>query len=258
MNKDFLAAGQLEQDISFVRFKEGNKVEAEINFGCSILIYGSDKDDDMDEVDHQLDQLFDLINSFVDNEDNNKEWRPFRKLFMSTGFEIEFDFSNDDQEMKMPFQDNIEGIAKMFGVEREIGKLKFPKFSEILPFHFAKVKTFEPVNKEVRIFDSDSESGSFNDMPNEAQNLDEVIKTMRSHEFWENPIIKPIAEYLFGYMIPVAPFPQVESCLGFKPKTSHMSINEGYSVMSIDYDIQKSHKDCFFRMQEWKKEMKAQ
>lgn len=45
MNKDFMAAGNLEQDISFVRFRDGNKVEAEINFGCSIMIYGSDKDD---------------------------------------------------------------------------------------------------------------------------------------------------------------------------------------------------------------------
>jgi len=85
---------------------------------------------------------------------------------MSTGFEIEFDFSNDDQEMKIPFQDNIEGVAKMFGLEREIGKLKLPKFSEILPFHFAKVKTFEPVNKEIRIFDVDEEN--FDEVPNEA------------------------------------------------------------------------------------------
>lgn len=52
MNKDFLKTGKLDSDISFVRFKEGNKVEAEINFGCSLLIYGSSKDDEMDEVDH--------------------------------------------------------------------------------------------------------------------------------------------------------------------------------------------------------------
>jgi len=52
MNKDFLKAGKLGSDISYVRFKEGNKVEAEINFGCSLLIYGSDKDNEMDEVDH--------------------------------------------------------------------------------------------------------------------------------------------------------------------------------------------------------------
>lgn len=109
----------------------------------------------------------------MDNEDN-KEWRPFRKFFMSTGFEIEFDFSEDDQEMKMPFQDNIEGIAKMIGLDKELGKLKFPKFSEILPFHFAKVKTFEPVNKEIRIFETDSES--FDEAPNEAAALDDVIK----------------------------------------------------------------------------------
>lgn len=158
----------------------------------------------MDEVDHQLDQLFDLVNSFVNVEDN-KEWRPFRKLFMSTGFEIEYDFSGDDQEMKIPFQDNIEGFAKMMGLEREINKLKLPKFSEILPFHFAKVKSFEPVNKEVKIFQSDSDN--YDDLPNEAKVLDDAIKNMRNHEFWENPLIQPVAEYLFGYAIPVAPYP---------------------------------------------------
>ena len=44
--------------------------------------------------------------------------------------------------------------------------MKLPKFSEILPFHFAKVKTFEPVNKEIRIFDVDEEN--FDEVPNEA------------------------------------------------------------------------------------------
>lgn len=81
---------------------------------------------------------------------------------------------------------------------------------------------------------------------------------MRDHEFWENPIIQPIAELLFANSIPVMPYPTVESCLGFKPETSHMSIEEGYIVMSIDYAVKPSHKDCFFRMQEWKKELKQQ
>lgn len=155
---------------------------------------------------------------------------------MSTGFEIEFDFSNDDKEMKIPFQENIEGVAKMLGLEKELGKLKIPKFSDIMPFHFAKVKKFEPVTKELRVF-----SENFDDMPNEAETLDDVIKQMRDNEFWENPIIKPIGENLFGWMIPVTPYPTVENCLGFKPKTSHMTISEGYSVMSIDYDVAKSH-----------------
>lgn len=77
---------------------------------------------------------------------------------------------------------------------------------------------------------------------------------MRNHEFWENPIIKPIAEFLFGWKIPVVPYPTTEACLGLKPKNSHMSIHEGYMVMSIDYSIQKSHSECFFRLKEWKQE----
>lgn len=134
--------------------------------------------------------------------------------------------------------------------------MKMPKFSDILPMHFAKVKYFNPINKEVKVFQQDAQF--MDDMPNEAAILDEKIKEMRSHEFWENPIIKPIAEYLFGWAIPVAPYPQVESCLGFKPSTSHMTIEEGYMILSIDYNIKSSHADCFFRMKEWKKERKEQ
>ena len=57
MNKESLAKGNLniQDDISFVRFKSGNRVEAEFNFGCAVMIYGSDKDEQMDQVDHQID-----------------------------------------------------------------------------------------------------------------------------------------------------------------------------------------------------------
>jgi len=111
-----------------VKFKEGNKMEVEINIGCSMLIKQDDKDD-------QVDQIFDLLNQIVDNEDN-QNWKPFKKVFMTTLFEIKYDFSHDDQETKLPFEDAIEGMAKMIGFDRNITKLNIPTFSELLPYHF--------------------------------------------------------------------------------------------------------------------------
>lgn len=52
--------------------------------------------------------------------------------------------------------------------------MKIPKFTDILPFHFAKVTTFNPINREVKIFNSDS--ADFDDMPNEAKAFDEKIQ----------------------------------------------------------------------------------
>lgn len=37
-----------------------------------------------------------------------------------------------------------------------------------------------------------------------------------------------------------------------------MSIHEGYATLSFDYASKASHKDCLFRMNEWKSELRAQ
>lgn len=71
---------------------------------------------------------------------------------------------------------------------------------------------------------------------------------MKYGDFWDNPILQPIVELIFGNSIPVAPYPTVEGCLGLKPKNSQMSIHEGYAVMSFDYNTAKSTKDCLFNM----------
>ena len=58
----------------------------------------------------------------MDNKDNSN-WQPFKKVFMSTVLEIKYDFSHDDQETKLPFEDALDSMAKMAGFERNIGKL---------------------------------------------------------------------------------------------------------------------------------------
>lgn len=96
----------------------------------------------MDEVDHQIDQLFDLFNQFVAVEDSNKKWRTFRKVFMSLGVKIQFDFSEDAKDFNIPFKDGINEWAKRFGLGEDV--LKIPKLNEVLPMVFARVLEFDP------------------------------------------------------------------------------------------------------------------
>jgi hypothetical protein len=73
-----------------------------------------------------------------------------------------------------------------------------------------------------------------------------------NHEFWTNPMLKPIIEIFYGHSFPFAPFPQVERCLGLAPKDSQMSIKEGMAIMSFDYNVKSSNKRCLFSMKEGK------
>ena len=77
---------------------------------------------------------------------------------------------------------------------------------------------------------------------------------MRNAEFWDNALIAPIVNLVFGHTIPVAPFPSVESCLALKPNNSQMAMHEGYVVMSFDYKPKPSTPDCLFNLEEYKKE----
>ena len=127
----------------------------------------------------------------------------------------------------MGFEDNI---------------LKQYKLSKILPFIFGKVAEFEPKVNELKVFQEDHE------LFDEADHLNQAINQMRSNEFWENPTIKPIIEFLFANTVPVAPYPDVDSCLGLKHKDSFMSINDGHAVMSLNYDVDTADKECLFNM----------
>ena len=48
--------------------------------------------------------------------------------------------------------------------------------------------------------------------------------------------------------IPLAPFPNVEACLGLTAKDSSMEIKDGYAVMAFDYHVDGADNDCIFDM----------
>jgi len=47
-SKDFLKQGNLEQTVSQVWFKEGNLVEMDLHFGCSIFVFNDNGANQMD------------------------------------------------------------------------------------------------------------------------------------------------------------------------------------------------------------------
>jgi hypothetical protein len=55
---------------------------------------------------------------------------------------------------------------------------------------------------------------------------------------------------IFNQGIPIAPFPNVERCLGFIPEDSNMIIHDGYAVVSYDYKVIYSDHKCLFHMKE--------
>ena len=44
-------------------------------------------------------------------------------------------------------------------------------------------------------------------MINEADSLNKAIMDAKNHEFWTNPMLKPIIEIFYGHSFPFAPFP---------------------------------------------------
>ena len=132
-------------------------------------------------------------------------------------------------------------MSKLFtGEER---KFEIPKLSNHVPLVFGRVLDFVPNVHELKVFDGDRE------VHDEARSLNKAIMDARNHEFWENPVLKPILEMFFGNTMPLAPFPLVETCLGLRPKDSQLSINEGYAIMSYDYNVEGSTTKCLFEMQ---------
>jgi hypothetical protein len=73
---------------------------------------------------------------------------------------------------------------------------------------------------------------------------------LRNNEIYENPMLKPVFEFLFGHSIPIAPFPTVERCLGLNARDSEMKIVDGYAIMSYDFKTLQSNSDCLFRMRD--------
>mmetsp|Transcript_10085 Transcript_10085/g.17006 ORF Transcript_10085/g.17006 Transcript_10085/m.17006 type:complete len:394 (+) Transcript_10085:720-1901(+) len=226
-NKDFLDKGQLENSrLSQFFFREGDIVDMDLNFGCSIYVYQGQKS--MDPMQMVM-QLFQALS--VDIEDPS--WSQHKSFFISMTGTAEIDFSKDAQKITIP---DIEGLSEL---------LKFFPLNELnmyegIPVVLGKIKKFTPVVNELKVFKNERE------LFDDARDLNDKITNIRS--FQNKKEYKLISEFLFGQGIPMSPFPDVEPCIGLDAKDSSMSIREGYAVISYDYEVSKSDNKCLFDM----------
>lgn len=59
----------------------------------------------------------------------------------------------------------------------------------------------------------------------------------KKNELQENKILRPLFDFIFGNTIPLAPFPEIERCLGLHSRDSEMKIQEGYAIISYDFRV---------------------
>lgn len=197
--------------MSHVRFKAGNKIEMDLHFGCSVWLY-----EDHIQV-PAMQEFMDFVLDLYD--DNADKWEKHRSFYVSMDASMELDFSEEAKKIKLPKLDWMQYIAPKW--HEKLSGTESPNMASTVPLIFGKIVSFEPRVHEVKVFKGKTLKRD------EAESLNNAINDMRTHSFWENPILQPVFELFFGQTIPIAPFPKVEGCLGLGPKDSQITITEG-------------------------------
>ena len=126
---------------------------------------------------------------------NDPAWVNYRSFFISMNANIAFDFSEEAKKMNL------------FGAENYLGD-SF-NLAKGLPMIRGKVLEFKPTFNQLKVFKGDEE------LLDEASQLNERLTNIK--ELTNNPYLKPVYDFFFGNSIPVAPFPEIERCLGLYP-----------------------------------------
>ena len=151
-----------------------------------------------------------FILDLYDNDPN--KWNKWRSFYISMSTTVDLDFSEGAKKVQIPGEDWMNQMIKTFTGEDKT--YSFPKMTEHVPLIFGRVIDFNPKVHECKVFDGQREILS------EEQALNKAIMDAKTHEFWENPVLQPVFELFFGHTMPMAPFPQVEGCLGLRPRDS--------------------------------------
>jgi len=220
--------------MSNVKFRDGNKVEMDLHFGCSTWLY-----DDHLKI-PAMQEMMDFILDLYD--DNEEKWELHRSFYISMNAMVELDFSEKAKRFDIPAIDWFNDMVKTWTKGDSL--IPDVKLSKHIPMIFGRVVDFQPNIHELKVYKGKEEQMS------EAESLNKAINDARNAEFWENPMLKPFIEIFYGHSIPFAAFPNVERCLGMKQKDSQMTISEGMAIMSFDYNVQKSTSKCLFKMKE--------
>lgn len=180
-NKDYLEEGKLSNTgLSQLHFRDGDIIEGELNFGCSVYVYqsGNTVADPM----KQVMQLFESLSTDI----SDPAWTTYRSFFASVQAEAELDLSPSARHLKIPALDEILGdFANIIPYEELSPYQNFPAV-------VGKLKKFTPKVKELRVFEDGRE------LRNEADELNEKITNIRSQQEKENKEWKLISDFLFG------------------------------------------------------------
>ena len=228
LNKEYLSKGHLRDDrVSSVQFHAGDKVEADMRFGCAIYVF------DEEARKGELESLFDLFSSLNTDIDDPK-WSVYRSFFASAKLDIQLELGEHVKKFKHVGDHLIEFDTKDF-VQKQ-------------PFIVGRIKDIKPTIHELKIFKREQEIVS------EARTAQDKIDELynRRDKLYSNPAYKALLDTVFGQSIPLSPFPEIERCLGVNPADSNMRIEEGYIVMAFDFDIEPAEQFCLFDMDKYK------
>lgn len=157
-------------------------------------MFNNHKNLDLGGLENILD-LFDALNSDTDESFDDEEkmhWKPFRSFFISMKALIELDFS-EQAKMFAPFGIRAQNLAQE------------------VPSIFARLKKFDPIINELKVWKGEEEIIS------EAESLNEKIMSLKNFDML-GPLIgstvKPLIDQIFGMGFPLVPFPSIQRCLG--------------------------------------------
>lgn len=207
-NKNYLHQAELEEEkVSHVRFKKGNRVEADLHFGCGIYVFSEESSSD--DMMHSITNLFKQLDTDLSDE----RWSQFRSFFASVSIDAEIDVASKPTKMKHPLDHIVE--------------IDMADMTSKPPFAAGRIKDLKPKIHELKVLKKDGKV-SRDEAKSVQKKLDELFSGEASN---------PLASTTFGQSIPLSPFPEVARCLGLHPDDSTIQFEEGYVVVGFDYSV---------------------
>eukprot|EP00356_Strombidium_inclinatum_P013346 CAMPEP_0170482128 /NCGR_PEP_ID=MMETSP0208-20121228/2281_1 /TAXON_ID=197538 /ORGANISM="Strombidium inclinatum, Strain S3" /LENGTH=692 /DNA_ID=CAMNT_0010754929 /DNA_START=16 /DNA_END=2091 /DNA_ORIENTATION=- len=238
-NKDYLKKGQLENSkLSQVFFREGNQIDVDLNFGCGLYVYENPNKKASSGGNFDLNQIMEVFQA-LSADKNDPAWHNYKSFFISMSANVELDFSDKAKQLNLPDLGPFSMLLPQEPLQPGQG----------MPQIFGRLLKFTPTFNEVKVFDDEVEQ------TNEAADLNNRLQNLKEQQ--DNSGLKIITDLIFNQGIPLVPFPDVAPCLGLEAKDSSMQINDGYAVMSYDYDVYRSGDNCLFDIKRGAKSKEA-
>ena len=168
--------------MSRVSLHEHNMVSADLHFGCGIYVYKQDAA--IKTGNDQVDQLFELLQTFSQEPEKSENWSPFRSFFISLKLEIEL---NTEDEAKHFAPLGVGGINMV----------------DKIPAIFAKIVRFDPYVSELKVYNGDIV------MKDEAEALNKSIMDLKNLPKQTPVVFKPLLNLVTDQGWPIVPFPSI-------------------------------------------------